>query len=398
MSNFLQIHLLTAYAPANLNRDDLGRPKTAFLGGVERGRISSQCMKRSIRTNDVFKDSLQNLGTRTRLLGQKIQDTLLEKGFDEKEAIEYTLFLLRINYLLAIPDESKSKTKSEKESLPDLQVSFFSHNEIESLEKVLDFISNEKDAFLEIYKQKAAIYKAFKVDKPNNQQTELRNSVEPKLKFVSNTQCCPDVALFGRMMAVNPTYNVDASFQMNHPITVGSSQIESDYFTAVDELTDKNKQGAAHVNTQYYNSGIYYTYMNLNLDLFKKNLGDLNNKDEIVKHTIDALIKCAATVSPSGKQNAFASRNFADFVMVEFGSESPRSLVGAFYNPITGTNQVVKAVERLLNYKSRVDSCYGYKLALQNYFSLVDFDAQGDLLKSKVDSIENLITKVHEVL
>ena len=42
MSTFLQLHLLTTFAPANLNRDDLGRPKTAFLGGVEGGRISSQ--------------------------------------------------------------------------------------------------------------------------------------------------------------------------------------------------------------------------------------------------------------------------------------------------------------------------------------------------------------------
>ncbi|MCS6984938.1 MAG: type I-E CRISPR-associated protein Cas7/Cse4/CasC, partial [Leptospiraceae bacterium] len=29
MTRFLQIHLLTCYPPSNLNRDDLGRPKTA---------------------------------------------------------------------------------------------------------------------------------------------------------------------------------------------------------------------------------------------------------------------------------------------------------------------------------------------------------------------------------
>ncbi|MDN4562893.1 type I-E CRISPR-associated protein Cas7/Cse4/CasC, partial [Salmonella enterica subsp. enterica serovar Typhimurium] len=29
---------MTAYAPANLNRDESGRPKTAFMGGVERLR------------------------------------------------------------------------------------------------------------------------------------------------------------------------------------------------------------------------------------------------------------------------------------------------------------------------------------------------------------------------
>ena len=47
----VELHSLTAHAPANLNRDDLGRPKTAMYGGVERARISSQALKRSIRTS-----------------------------------------------------------------------------------------------------------------------------------------------------------------------------------------------------------------------------------------------------------------------------------------------------------------------------------------------------------
>ncbi len=47
MTTFIQLHLLTAYAPANLNRDESGRPKTAFMGGVERLRVSSQSLKRA---------------------------------------------------------------------------------------------------------------------------------------------------------------------------------------------------------------------------------------------------------------------------------------------------------------------------------------------------------------
>jgi CRISPR system Cascade subunit CasC len=46
MSNFLQLHLLTSYPPACLNRDDLNRPKSAIMGGVNRLRISSQSLKK----------------------------------------------------------------------------------------------------------------------------------------------------------------------------------------------------------------------------------------------------------------------------------------------------------------------------------------------------------------
>ena len=52
MSRFVQLHLLTEYPLSNPNRDDLGRPKTARIGGSERQRISSQALKRAIRTHE----------------------------------------------------------------------------------------------------------------------------------------------------------------------------------------------------------------------------------------------------------------------------------------------------------------------------------------------------------
>lgn len=47
MTRFVQLHLITSYPPSNLNRDDLGRPKTAVMGGETRLRISSQSLKRA---------------------------------------------------------------------------------------------------------------------------------------------------------------------------------------------------------------------------------------------------------------------------------------------------------------------------------------------------------------
>ena len=58
MSRFLQLHLLTFFPPANLNRDDTGRPKTAVVGGATRLRLSSQALKRAWRTSDVFAAAL----------------------------------------------------------------------------------------------------------------------------------------------------------------------------------------------------------------------------------------------------------------------------------------------------------------------------------------------------
>src|SRR5690242_10055543 len=45
----IELHLLQSFPVSNLNRDDVGQPKTATFGGHTRGRISSQCLKRAAR-------------------------------------------------------------------------------------------------------------------------------------------------------------------------------------------------------------------------------------------------------------------------------------------------------------------------------------------------------------
>lgn len=77
-----EIHMLKNYPPTNLNRDDTGSPKTCLFGGVNRGRISSQCLKRSWRTSDIFRQAVgeENLGIRTRMLPSLVVEKLLEMG------------------------------------------------------------------------------------------------------------------------------------------------------------------------------------------------------------------------------------------------------------------------------------------------------------------------------
>ena len=45
----IEFHILQSFPVSCLNRDDLGSPKSAIIGGVERARVSSQCWKRAVR-------------------------------------------------------------------------------------------------------------------------------------------------------------------------------------------------------------------------------------------------------------------------------------------------------------------------------------------------------------
>ena len=79
MTQFIQLHVLTSYPPSNLNRDDMGRPKTARMGNAERLRISSQSLKRHWRVSDVFEEALAgHIGTRTKRIGTQVKKSCLK--------------------------------------------------------------------------------------------------------------------------------------------------------------------------------------------------------------------------------------------------------------------------------------------------------------------------------
>jgi len=84
----IEIHMLQNHAPCNLNRDDTGSPKDCMFGNIRRSRISSQSIKRSIRTSQVFKDEMKNIpmGIRTRRMPEEVKKHLLQDGVDPKMA------------------------------------------------------------------------------------------------------------------------------------------------------------------------------------------------------------------------------------------------------------------------------------------------------------------------
>ena len=84
---FIQMHLLQSLPPGNLNRDDTGQPKKCLFGGVTRGRISSQCLKRTIRRSPQFRACLNGEALRSQFLPKLITERLgREEGFDQAEA------------------------------------------------------------------------------------------------------------------------------------------------------------------------------------------------------------------------------------------------------------------------------------------------------------------------
>jgi CRISPR system Cascade subunit CasC len=321
MSRFLQLHLLTSYPPANLNRDDLGRPKTAKMGGVDRLRVSSQSLKRTWRTSELFKEALEgHMGTRTKRLGSEVFKKLSAAGIPEKKAKEWAQKIA----------SQFGKLKKEGDEL-----------EIEQLVH----ISPAEQAGID--------------DLTNKLIAEQRAPNDDELNFLRKDDMAVDIAMFGRMLASKPEHNVEAACQVAHAISVHGVVIEDDYFTAVDDLNDHSEDaGAAHIGETGFAAGLFYSYICINRELLVENLG--GNK-ALADKAIRALTEAAVKVAPQGKQNSFGSRAYASYVRAELGSQQPRSLSVAFLKPLGKNSEdyAHEAVAALEKQATNFDEVYG---------------------------------------
>ena len=334
MTEFLQLHVLTSYPPANLNRDDLGRPKTAVFGGHLRLRVSSQSLKRAWRQSSVFEEAVgTHKGWRTREMGKRwVYEPLLAAGVDEKLAVGTAKLISAVF--------AKLEDQKEKELLTK-QLAHVSPEEKEAIDALVAMVADKR-----------------------------REPTEDELKLLRHEHRAADIALFGRMLADEPSFNVEAAAQVAHAITVHSITVEDDYFTAVDDLNDRQEDlGAGHVGETEFAAGVFYLYLCIDRDRLEANLqGDA----ELAGRTIRGLIEAVCTVAPAGKQNSFASRAYASFALAERGERQPRSLSVAFLGDIRENPYLESAIAALRENVAEFDLVYG-PLARERY----DFDVPG---------------------
>jgi CRISPR system Cascade subunit CasC len=298
MDRFVQLHLLTFYPPANLNRDDSGRPKSAVMGGAPRLRVSSQALKRAWRTSDAFARALEgHLAERTQRIGDVVEKHLLEKKAKANDARRVAREIAGIF--------GKVKKETHKNPTYTEQLAFISPEEIETA--------------LRLAESRLA----------GGEPIETSKLAEGVLQ---KSDTAADIAMFGRMLADNPDFNREAAVSVAHAITTHRVVVEDDYYTAVDDLkTHEEDAGAGFIGEAGFGSGVFYLYLVVDRDLLVKNLkGD----KALARSALEALVEAAATVGPRGKSASFASFARASYALIERGDGAPRTLAAAFVEPV----------------------------------------------------------------
>jgi CRISPR system Cascade subunit CasC len=356
----IEVHMLQNHAPANLNRDETGSPKDAMFGGFPRARISSQCIKRSIRFSPVFQDEMKNvdLGIRTRLLPELVKKELKIRGVSDDLAE------------IAAKKVSGFGTKegTEQKENKTAQILFLSP------EDVKDVI----DAIYAVIKKKEKDPKA-----PSLEDIKFKDlSIKVKARRLSDIT--PDLSLFGRMTTSDALIDVDAAVQVAHAISTNKIEREFDFFVAIDDISAKSKEfedkGAAMMGTIEFNSSCFYKYFSLDVEAFIRNIygkdideATLPEAKKLAIKTIHAFLKAAIFTSPSGKQNTFAAHQLPDAILVEIrGQKTPLSYANAFLDPcrpIQGKDLMLVSIEKMKKHAQMIAEKFNIKTLNKIWFT-----------------------------
>lgn len=345
----IQIHMLQNYVPSLLNRDDSGAAKSAPFGGRQRSRISSQCLKRSIRLSDSIQNAFKDdglLADRTKRLPKLVAQALREMGAEEDVVTAIA------ERTVEIGQESKKRDSKtvDLDSLETRQLIFIGANEVQIIAEKL----------LALYNEDPKKWQKRKIDEITG---TLGSSVPRSV----------DIAMFGRMTTSAAFEDVQASIQVAHALATNELVRVYDFFTAVDDLKkadDSADAGAGMIGDVELNSSTYYKYFNIHWKGLVDNLG---GDTEVAAKAVTAFVEAAALAQPSGKQNSTAALNLPDFVLVEVSDKNvPVNYANAFLKPATpwaGKTLMQNSIIELDKYGQKLRRAYGLN-GQRAYFSI----------------------------
>ena len=330
---FLQIHTLTSYAAALLNRDDSGLAKRLPYGGALRTRISSQCLKRHWRMAD---DPHALHAIDGAAAAFRSRELVTRKVFGELGTSKDVAEAIEPAFQKAVYGD-KGTTKQGRQTL------LFGEREIEWLRGEARRIADEAKGDPATAKAAAEEWAKPAAFKAN-------------IKAMRDGATLPGgltAALFGRMVTSDTAANITAPVHVAHAFTVHGEESESDYFTAVDDLS-ADEPGADTIQETELTSGFYYGYVVVDLPGLRRNLGPAAG--ELAGPVLHNLVHLIAEVSPGAKLGSTAPYGRASFMLLEAGDRQPRSLAEAFREPVEPT--AAAAETALASHLSALDCAY----------------------------------------
>lgn len=283
----LTLHIVNTIPWSNLNRDDSGTPKRAVIGGVLRGMLSSQSIKRAARTDYEVRSLDQSV--RSTNLAALVADRArainpdLDPKIAQRDAKKLVSGLVKTS---AAADDAPADGEVVKESGIS---SWLSMEEIETAAAAV------ATGAVSVRKEPTAAQA-----KKNEEGTEVPiDFIEPGLTGSLS------IAAFGRMFASTPHANTAAAVAVSPAMSVHKAVIETDYFSTVDDSPSAAQgKGASFLGVASYTSGVFYRTVTIDREQLKANWTGLSS--ETAREQLELMVHALIYKLPAGKKNATA--------------------------------------------------------------------------------------------
>ena len=293
----IELHILQSFPVSCLNRDDVGAPKTAIFGGATRARISSQCLKRAIRSHARELSAELFSGERTRKVAVDLAEALLKHNPAESQAQSIAETVCHSFLSKSAPKKSKkgkeaNVVEGEDAASDTSTLLYFSPSEIDAMAKA---ITEAKLA---------------KSDAKDFQAIAAKAIGKAQLKDAA------DIAIFGRMVANEGSLTLEGAGMFSHALSTHKADNDIDFWTAVDDVKEATDDaGAANMGTIEFTSAVYYRYVALNLSMLadKGHLHAIGVEGR--RKAVDAFVRAALLAIPTARHNSMNANTAPAYVL-----------------------------------------------------------------------------------
>lgn len=343
--NYLTVHTLTSLPFHNVNRDDQGAPKSVTEGGVTRGRISSQSIKREARTR--FEgDAAGVVSVRSRDVVRKVvaavhtidpdaeDDTVADRArlavfaltnnapkaaeTAEKKRIAYTE---KLNKAQAVLDDETATDAQRKKAEKDR----------DKAQEDLDGIGEDKNPLVWVSTSEitalAQLIAAGKDPKPEEWISAAFTADGARSNTGRRSTDSLAIAMFGRMFAYAKNVQNEAAVAVSHATTTHRLSVETDYFTTVDDI---NPDGAGHLGSAQYTSGVYYRRVTFDRQQLLRTWSGLGSESALLD--LRLAVRTLIEAVPSGKQSVTNAKTLPALILAE---EQAHPVAYSFQTPVT---------------------------------------------------------------
>ncbi|WP_394814512.1 type I-E CRISPR-associated protein Cas7/Cse4/CasC [Streptomyces chisholmiae] len=386
-ARFIDVHVLQSVPFANLNRDDTDSVKTVQYGNAQRTRVSSQSWKRAAR--EKFQEEIGERALRTRRIGERVTRELLEeRGWPEplaQRAGAHVAAGSSIKFELA-KDKPKEKDaadggaakKDTKAVVPNKVLT-------NALVYVPETAVRELADIAEQHREKLESAKDIK--KSSDKSVLPQATIDGVLRARNGV-----INLFGRMLAEVDDAGVDGAVQVAHAMTTHETDVEFDYFSAVDDVNQQwdDATGSGHMGHGQYSAGTFYRFATIDLEELAGNIG---NDAASVRELTGAFLATFVESLPGAKKNSTAPYTAPGLIHLAVRADRPLSFAAAFEKPVRSTRGEgfeAPSVARLTEYAEQANKMLGsHRLLASGWVSIGHDDAKN--LGVRYDGITDLV-------